>query len=40
MPPTTSSPSAPKRKLPEDAEKKSIEEFTRYIYEKHGLKPE
>ncbi|MBP2643561.1 MAG: transcriptional regulator, family [Firmicutes bacterium] len=26
-------------KLPADA-KKSIEEFTRYIYEKHGLKPE
>jgi len=35
----TSSPSTPVKKLPEDAEK-SIEEFTRYIYEKHGLKPE
>jgi len=27
------------KKLPEDAQK-SIEDFKRYIYEKHGIKPE
>jgi len=32
-------PKDPAKRLPEEAQK-SLKEFTRYIYEKHGLKPE